>query len=412
MPRFRAFLALILVSAQLACSNRIPLPPAGPPPPVRCETTAALTHTIYLIGDAGAVEIARDDSPALVDPVLRALRARVDTSVAALGADSVAVFFLGDNVYQYGLVPVGEKDRRRGERVLEAQIEAAGAGRAYFLAGNHDWDQQGARGWDHVVAQRDFLATKGPRVAMLPPGGCSGPSRVDFGDHLRFVLIDPIGFDHLLRHPDVHKTRCPDELNRDEQYLDLVDAFDRTDDRHIVLGVHHPLITAGPHGGNFTWRHHLFPLTDFVDWAWLPLPVIGSLYPISRRLGVTGTDVDSRQYANYIIGIYQAWTPRGPMLVAAGHEHSLQVHRDVLGMFYAVSGAGSAKKVNRVEKLDTALMAAAEPGFMRLDVLSDGTMSLETLAVDDDARTESIYQACLAEGPPQPVTRSRQAGTP
>jgi hypothetical protein len=122
-----------------------------------------------------------------------------------------------------------------------------------------------------------------------------------------------------------------------------------------------------------------------------------SIYPLSRQLGVTGTNA---AYIDAIIGIYQASTPRAPMLVAAGHEHSLQVHRDFLGMFYAVSGAGSASKVNRVEPMDTALMAEARPGYMRLDARADGALSLEVLATDGDPTDRSLYRACLADGPP------------
>jgi hypothetical protein len=319
----------------------------------------------------------------------------------------VAVIYLGDNVYQRGLVPAAHPDRRRGERVLEAHIAAAGPAWVVFTAGNHDWNLEGPGGWPHAVAQREFLADKGPRVAMLPPGGCAGPARVDYGKYLRLVFLDPIGAGHLRDFPERHGSSCPGERDAFEQYLELTDEFDHPDGRHVVLVTHHPLITAGPHGGHFTWKQHLFPLTDFVSWLWIPLPVIGSAYPLSRQLGVTTTDVTNEYYEDYVFAIYRAATARAPWLVAAGHEHSLQVHRDVLGMYYAVSGAGSTEKVNRVERMPTALMAAAEPGYMRLDAHAGGQLGLQVFAVDGDGAREPLYRACLAEGPLPPRRRMR-----
>ncbi|MEE9607471.1 MAG: hypothetical protein V3U03_06990, partial [Myxococcota bacterium] len=185
---------------------------------------------------------------------------------------------------------------------------------------------------------------------------------------------------------------------------------------HVVFATHHPLITAGPHGGHFTWRQHLFPLQDFVPWLWLPLPVIGSLYPLSRQLGVTGTDVTSEPYQRFITAIYRAATPRAPMAIVAGHEHSLQVHQDGLGLYYLVSGAGSAKKVNRVEKEKGfregwLKVAAALPGYMRLDAYADGSLGATVFALDVDVfpldvldgeeLRRPIYRTCLADGPPK-----------
>lgn len=364
-----------------------------------CSSEAAVTHSVFLIGDAGAPKLAADtDAATLVDPVLRSLHEDVGRQVASLGIEDVAVVFLGDNVYPRGLVAPGEKRRAQGERILREQIAAARPAEAIFVAGNHDWEIEGARGWDHVRFQDEFLRAQGDGVRMLPPGGCAGPERVDFGPYLRFVFLDPIGWQHALAFPEEHRPACPAQGARDV-ILALGDEFDRPEGKHVVLALHHPLVTAGPHGGHFTWKQHLFPLTDFVSWLWLPLPGIGSLYPVSRQLGVTTTDMASGPYRGVIRGIYRASRPRVPILVAAGHEHSLQVHHDLVGLYYAVSGAGSAKKVDRVERLDTAILAEAVPGYMRLDVRSDGSLELDVRAVENEGPARSIFRQCLADGP-------------
>lgn len=374
-------------------------PPSVAPGPVQAEDCPAadeVEHAVFLVGDAGRPRLAEHLEAELpVDPVLLALRSDVIEEIGRLGVDRVSVVFLGDNVYPNGMVPVGKPTRLRGERVLRAQIAATSDARVVFVAGNHDWAGRGSAGWENVRAQAEFLSAQGDRVSMRPAGGCAGPARLDIGEHLGIVFVDPIGFAHARDAPAVHAAVCPYPTAR-EALLALSSQFDAPDERHMVLALHHPLITSGPHGGQFTWQQHIFPLTDFAPWLWLPLPIVGSLYPLSRQLGVTNSDVTSDGYRAWIQVIYRATRPGSPLLFAGGHEHSLQLHRDGLGTYYAVSGAGSARKVNRVEPLASAMFALASPGYMRLDAHADGALGLTALAVRDGEVSEPVMRHCLA----------------
>jgi hypothetical protein len=428
-PRVRTSLGLLLAACLAGHGCAKPKGVEGAPvDPVACLSAGSVRDVVFLIGDAGAPKLGPEGDPEIVDPVLGALQADVAAAVAQVGADRVWTIFLGDNVYQKGLVPEGHADRRHGERVLEAQVAAAAPGRAVFTLGNHDWDMDGPRGWQHALEQRRFLERFAPRVESLPPGGCAGPYHLDVGDHLRFVFIDIAGFDHMTANPEEHARECRKTRDGLEAFFDLSAELRQNEGRHVALAMHHPLITAGPHGGNFTWKQHIFPLTDFWDWAWLPLPIIGSLYPLSRRMGVTITDTTNPLYEQAIFQVYRASSPFSPLFFVGGHEHSLQVHRDILGVYYLVSGAGSTKKVNRVENLDTVMMAEALPGYMRLNVHDNGALGLTVLAADDPAidlfpmsnliggseppQSEPIFGHCLADGPYREWrrTRDREAG--
>jgi len=394
--RRAGFVALALV---LAGCQAAPVVAPGVVAPAHCPEISEVGYAVFLVGDAGAPKLpAHPEESLLVDPLLRSLREDVREWVGVLGADHVTVVYLGDNVYPRGLVPPGDPGRAHGERVLEAQIAAAGPARVIFTAGNHDWDVEGAKGWAHIREQNAFLSAHGDRVAMLPPGGCAGPDHVDLGRRLRLVFIDPIGFSHAVEDPERHAAVCPN-TTAVEAFLDLAAEFDEPDGRHVVLALHHPLITAGAHGGHFTWKQHVFPLTDFVPWLWLPLPVVGSVYPLSRQLGVTGTDATSQQYDRWIRGVYRATRPRVPILFAGGHEHSLQVHRDAVGTYYVVSGSGS--KLSRVEPLETAMFSLSAPGYMRIDSHTDGALGLNVFALLDGEQRERVFHHCLAEGPPE-----------
>jgi hypothetical protein len=410
MSHFGTTLVSVLALAVASCSS----PPGSPVPiPDRvCREKSAVTDSIYLIGDAGAVKTRKRDAAGaveLVAPVLIELAADVLASASDLGPDRTRVVFLGDNVYPRGLQHEGTRGRERGVRVLAAEIASVGPAKGYFIAGNHDWDGRGPRGWEHVVEESDFLASHGPRIAMTPPGGCAGPVRVDVGGYLRLIFLDVIGWSHAARFPEENRPRCSHQTALDI-FLTLADEFDHPEGRHVVLLTHNPVITAGPHGGHFTWKEHVFPLRDVFgpNW-WIPLPVIGSIYPLARLLGVTSVDVSSEIYQQYIRAIDRASRPRVPMLLAAGHEHSLQVHRDPVGTFYVVSGAGSPSKVDRVRKTDTLLMGLAEPGYMRLDLHENGSLALTVFALHDGEKRRPVYEACLAHGPPSPGMTKRLA---
>jgi len=232
------------------------------------------------------------------------------------------------------------------------------------VAGEQDWDLEGPLGWDHVRAQQGFLSIQGERVAMLPPGGCAGPARFDFGKHLRFVFVDAIGIARSLERPERHAEVC-DSDSAASALLALSGEFDAPEGRHLVLAMHHPLITAGP--------------------ADERSPEAG---------GVVG-DTRSRS----ISGVFRATRPRVPILFAAGHERNLQLHRDAVGAYYAVSGSGSASDVTKIDPIPRAMYAEAEPGYMRLDLHADGALSLSVVAVRGERR-ETALRHCLAEGPP------------
>jgi len=401
----------LLMMTQLAvalawgCSTPVVTPVGAPLVPEPCVVDAPQSDAIFLIGDAGDPKLPGKDPGELVDPVLSNLRDDVREYATRLGKERVTVIFLGDNVYWDGVPAEGHKNRRRAERILEAQIAGSDPARAIFLMGNHDWHVEGPEGWDRVLHQRDFLQHFAPRVMMRPVAGCAGPDHLDVGEHLRIVFFDPIGLGHLFDHPEEHKQHCPNRT-ASEAFLDLAAEFDHPEGRNVLMALHHPLITAGPHGGHFTLRQHIFPLTDFWSWAWLPLPVIGSVYPISRQLGITGTDRSNVVYERVITTIYRATRPLVPAVFIAGHEHSLQVHRDIIGAYYLVSGSGS--KTTRVEHTGTSMLSEASKGYMRLDVYNDGALGVDVLALRDGEHAERIFTHCLATGPPSPRRGRRE----
>jgi len=391
-----------LLAAALLCSLAIAACQSKPhlsfDPPLVCRVPGPIAESVFLIGDAGAPELpdpTAADAAELVEPVLVALARDVAASVEALGADRTAVVVLGDNVYPAGMPPPGDEDHERAARVLDAQIAAIGEARGFFILGNHDWDQGEEHGWARAKAQTDYLSSKGPKISLHPPNTCPGPEVVEFGDHLRFVFMDIWAAIYQTEYPDGPLNHCQPPAGQG-RLIPIVDAalHDKGQRRAIMIA-HPPLLTSGPHGGYFRWQEHVFPLRVFNRHLWIPLPIIGSIFPIARMYGVTDTDQMGPQYEGYIESAKALFSPNHPTLAAAGHEHSLQVHIDPTGVFHAVSGAGSSRKVDYVRDMRSDLMSLAAPGYMRLDAYADSTLRLNVFSVDEGRQSSLVFSTCV-----------------
>jgi hypothetical protein len=177
---------------------------------------------------------------------------------------------------------------------------------------------------------------------------------------------------------------CPADSEEEVVYA-VREAATGAGDRHVIVLAHHPLATGGSHGGHFTWRQHLFPLREVSRGLWIPLPIIGSAYPISRRRGITSQDLSSLENRRMRVMLEDALSARRPLIYAAGHEHNLQVLRGIGAEWHLVSGAGSYNHVGPVAWRDSTTFAIAASGYMRVDVLRDGRARLGVMTVGIDS---------------------------
>ncbi len=353
-----ALTALVTCACAGAPAPQAPAPRSEPPD----------VH-LWFIGDAG------DDAP---NPVLDALR-------SALARDSVRslVLVLGDNVYPNGLTDVGHPSRGQGEARLRAQVDAvrAATGGAVFLSGNHDWGTERARGVEIVSREVEFVAREGGAgVRMLPVAGCPGPSVVDAGETVRVIVLDT----EWWFRPDAPRgTAAAGCLTTETAVLDsLRRAIANAGTRRVIVAGHHPLTSVGPHGGRFGWQQHLFPLRELWSPLWVPLPIIGSLYPLIHVARNSPQDLRSLTYRHYRERIESVLRERPPFAYASGHEHNLQVLNGNVGSLQLISGSGSRERPSYVVPSSETRFAKRANGFMRLDLWTDGEARLTVMTVD------------------------------
>jgi hypothetical protein len=347
-----------------------------------------LSQRIILIGDAGQLNNGRH-------PVVDAVRDLIPLD------KKTTILFLGDNLYKSGLPDDQYKNYVTSRAVLDSQLSIADktAAKIYMIPGNHDW-QNGARGgYDAIIRQQlyvDFIGQK--NVEYFPKDGCPGPVEVSVGSDITLILFDSQWWLHPYDKPEI-ESDCPCKT-KDEVVARIADIASRNSKKLILLACHHPFKSNGVHGGFFTLKQHLFPFTDIFHSAYIPLPVIGSIYPIARSVFGTPQDLKHPNYANMIGEISTAIKAVAPnILFVSGHEHNLELIKDS-SYNYIISGGGS--KDQRVSKSKKASFISASQGFTVLEVSKNKNVDISFYTVTDSVRKPySEHLMNFSKIPPQ-----------
>ncbi|AXY77360.1 hypothetical protein D3H65_26750 [Paraflavitalea soli] len=317
----------------------------------------SIVHRVILIGDAG--EISKDQQhiiPMAAEMVIKG---------------KTTVLYLGDNIYPTGMGLPGSKDEKKTQDILRSQYSPMRSNGAavYFIPGNHDWDRMGTKGLAKIKSQWSFLDQQNdPLLKMVPPDGCPDPIEINMGDSLTVIAFDSEWW-LFPYNKDNKETDC-DCRTKEDVTARLIELLYKNRYKMIMLASHHPFQSYGHHGGYYSLKDHLFPFTAINKNLYIPLPVIGSLYPILRKTIVSPEDMGHPLYKSMIKNIDQ-YAARLPNLIhVAGHEHGLQFIKS--GQVQVVSGAGAKRNYAREGK--HSLFATSRSGFVTADLLLNNNL--------------------------------------
>jgi hypothetical protein len=250
-----------------------------------------------------------------------------------------------------------------------------------FIPGNHDWNKGRKDGYSYIIRQEDYLEDlfKSKNV-FLPSKGCPGPSEVNVSDHLTMVIINtqwwmqddgfrPIGKEFGCR------------VDSEEEFFEhLADILERNKDKHLLVAGHHPVYSYAIHGGSFKFKHHIFPLTLYDKDAYIPLPIIGSIIPLYRKLIGAKEDMSHPRYRRLRTKLKELLSRYPNLIYASGHEHNLQYISKSKNHFI-VSGSGSKTKYVLQEGKHLKFGIKAK-GFFKLRFETDGSVHASVWIVD------------------------------
>ena len=330
-----------------------------------------IDKTIFLLGDAGNSDSLTSTFSSLKDELSQ------DTSSTLI--------FLGDNVYPYGLIPKEEmgidsiliNQRKNDEKRIEAQLRIVENHRkenVIFVAGNHDWGA--TKEQTFVLEEQNYLMKRG--YNYLPQKGCSTPSVVNLSDSIVLICLDT---QYLIQREKYSNCELK---NNEEIYTRLDSIISKNQNKKIIVAAHHLLESEGAHGGKFPLRPHFFPLVDVKENMYVPLPIIGTLYVLGRKIGLSEQDIANDRYQEVKKNLSLIFEKHQNLVYVCGHEHTLQYHKfnsnsknknSTKNVWRQInSGAGSKRTfINKNYKKDKkAFFAYSNYGFARLDYLKNG----------------------------------------
>jgi len=296
------------------------------------------------------------------------------------------VFFLGDNIYEHGM-PVDSNGRGHAEDIISKQFTPFRQAKApvYFMAGNHDWDKSGPQGLEKVKAQEQFLqAQQDKDLHFIPKAGTTGPVAVPLTDHVVAIVYDS----EYLLYPGNYKNTDLYNQALSRFTSDLDNLLQTYADQTVLLMCHHPMVSYGEHGLKFSWKQHLFPLTKKWRKFYLPLPVVGSAYPLLRATAFrSAEDLPHPVYKNLIQKV-TAITEKYPQVIfISGHDHGLQfIEKN--NKTQIVSGSGS--KTSMIYKGKGLVYAYEKQGFCTLDLLDNSDLLLRYYIYENDTATQTF----------------------
>jgi hypothetical protein len=338
----------------------------------RAAQNDSISQRIVLIGDAGQLTDGRQ-------PVVDAARRLVTFD------KKTTVLFLGDNLYKNGLPDNRASNYATARAVLDSQLSIAEGtpSKVYMIPGNHDWENGSRTGYDAIIREQlyvDFLGI--PNVKFFPEDGCPGPVEISLGNDVTIILFDSQWWIHPFDKPEI-ESDCGAKT-KEELVSQISEIASRNAKKLVILACHHPFKSNGIHGGFFTLKQHIFPFTDIKPNAYIPLPVIGSIYPIVRSVFGTPQDLRHPNYANMISEISTAIKASAPnVLFVSGHEHNLQHIKDS-SYNYIISGGGC--KTGRTSPSKRALFSSQAFGFALLEVYKNKNVHLTFYTVNDTAK--------------------------
>jgi hypothetical protein len=255
-----------------------------------------------------------------------------------------------------------------------------------FIPGYEDWHRSGSAGYRTVLAEQHFLKRLGDRHIRFYPGdGCPGPKKIELDHDAVMYIMDSQWWLHEGTKPGMEsdcKYRTKEDL-----LAEIEDIPKEEFDKLVLFVTFHPLENTGVHSGSFGLKQHLFPLTDIpaLRNAYLPLPLLGSLYPIMRNAISATQDLQNPEYQSMAndgirtsAGVNEAFSLHPNTVFIAGQEHNLQLLQKHQHYYINVGGAGTP---SRVRNGKDAIYVKEKAGFAVMELSAEKKLRLSFYVV-------------------------------
>lgn len=187
-------------------------------------------------------------------------------------------------------------------------------GNPIFIPGHKDW-LSGLKGLSDIGNSVNQIFNSN---AYFPKNGCPLVSR-SISDKIQLLIIDSQWYlENWNDHPNINDD-C--EIKTRDRFFEVLEAEVRASENKLVLiAMHHPMYTNGIRGGYYSFQDHIFPFQNSI-----PLPGFGSVVAQFRSQGgVSIQDRYNEKYNQLMKRIKTIVYNQDKVVFLSGHEHNLQ----------------------------------------------------------------------------------------
>lgn len=334
-----------------------------PPSNQAAQLSSAIDYSLYLVGGVSL----KEDSP-----VLKAIEADRKTNKAGL-------ILLGDVVSIDDFPSASLTDNTHTTKEIERiQNLDDTFNDLYLIPGQKEWTSEKKTSPTAINTLDHLLKDVRDKGRFIEPRkGCGSPEVVRITNNTIVVLIDSQWAIESIGRSGEKLPGC--ELgNVLELKLAIKDIIQSHPSDHIILATHHPIYANGKTAGNY-------PLSDHL----LPLPVLGTIITGIKTLTNSNQHFGHPAYEAYRAAFISAIDGCKNCIVVSGHEKSLQYdeHDD---LHYFVAGSGD--KISFARKAGKSGFSYMSRGFLRTNVMHDGTLNVAFLALDAADSSHLVWQ--------------------
>lgn len=340
--------------------------------------SGALEYSTFLVGDLGY-----DYGRGLTT---------LDAMVRAMPADKKksSLLLLGDITGEDGLRKNGGEEREHLDAIAQ-RLEKV-PGKVFYTPGENELARNG--NFSRLERLEEYFEDNvKKKVRFMPNNVCSGPDDEELYDRVGLIGVNTAWFMADWTRDEEVSEGC-DYRNRDAMLFALTDEIKGYRDQVKIVMMHHPLQSNGNRGGQYSVKQHLFPLTDIIPGAYLPLPIIGSIYRGIQGVGGGPQDVNSLLYQQFINKVKAGIDDEINVIFVGGHEGNMMLVHEKEYM-QIVAGSGSVRAPARGG--DDANFVYGQVGYSRLDFYEGGEVYVGFYTVDEDGQEDRVFYRRIIE---------------
>ncbi len=309
------------------------------------------------------------------------------------GEANSSLLLLGDITAEQGLRK-SSKDEGEEAAHLDAIISRLQRvpGKIFYTPGENEIGRDGQ--FNRLSRLEEYFEDHSEKkVRFMPNHACSGPDDEELFDRIGLIGINTAWYMADWYRDEEVSEGC-DYTNRDAMTFALADEIKGYRDQVKIVMMHHPLQANGNRGGQYSIKQHLFPLTDWIPGAYVPLPVLGSIVRLVQGVGGGAQDVNSLRYQNFVRKVESGIDDEVNVIFVSGHEHNMMlVHEKEYVKVVAGSGSVRGPAIGG----NDANFVQGAVGYSRLDFYDDGSVYTGFYTVGEDGRQERVFYRRIIE---------------